>query len=84
MDQKFECVAAVNEALPLALGRVYVQHAFPAGYKVSHVLDLLIYFQKTLIQTNFTNIGLHNYRSIAYDLMQSTQMSNAYVTGGRR
>ena len=34
MDQQQECVQIVDEALPLALGRVYAQYILPAGYKV--------------------------------------------------
>ena len=35
MDQQQECVSTVEEALPLALGRVYAQYILPDGFKVS-------------------------------------------------
>ena len=40
MDQQQECVEIVEQALPLALGRVYAQYILPDGYKVSQVIQL--------------------------------------------
>ena len=39
MDQQQVCVKIVEQALPLALGRVYAQYILPDGYKVSQVIQ---------------------------------------------
>ena len=85
MDQKFECVSVVNEALPLALGRIYVQHILPAGYKVGpdhHIIECSENMDSSFYITE--KICKGGIAIFSYLASQSAQMTNIhYVTGSR-